>query len=274
VAVEHGLLGHADTARVPLALREVGDDVEVVDRGRPHIALARSTFRIAILRPIQADPHLFGAAIPVHELDLLAARGVVVVFEPVEIGGLHGGGHLQRAGIQHRGDDLRVDVVAEVDEPVVLAILGDRILREGILRRAGEGFVDRVIRGAQDQLRELLIDGSDVLARKAAQLRDLDAIGNGHGEVAVAFEDDSSHAAGRHRLHEVNRAGCERDRGGVARERHRLRQRHGRRGELPFLQAVVVSARLRRIGGMNRKRDDCKDSNCRKRRTKPHGSPC
>jgi hypothetical protein len=76
-----------------------------------------------------------------------------------------------------------------------MAILGGGVLSERFLRSRGEQFIDRVVGDTQNELGELLIDGVDVSAGETAKLCDFNAVGDGHGEVPFAFEDQPRDAA-------------------------------------------------------------------------------
>ena len=76
--VEHHLLGSPGPLRIEAAVREVGVDVDVLDLRGEAVAFAGTPIGIAVLRPIEAQPHLGDQAGPADQLHLLAPRRVEV----------------------------------------------------------------------------------------------------------------------------------------------------------------------------------------------------
>ncbi len=191
--------------------------------------------------------------------------------DPVEVLALHRRHHLQRIPVRRRGDDARIDVGAKIDQPVVLAVVGDLVGVKRRLRCAGESPIDAVVRNPQDELRKGLVDALHLrLSGKAAKLGQLESIGNAHPEPAAAFEDETAHPS-VDGLHEINGARRERPRRGVTGNCHRRGDRDRIRGVLPFLQSGIIGRGSRRIEG--RMSADCAKDEKRNGESALHKGP-
>ena len=249
VAVEIALLGLAGRPGEKTEPGEIGFDIDVSQMSRQQVPRAWTSAAIAILRPIEAEPDLRVASHPACELDLFVAPGVVVVGQPVESGRFHRRADLQGGGIEQRSDDSRIDVRPQVDQPMILPIPGDGVGRVRRRVRVGKETIDRIGRGAKQQLGERLFNRLQFASLgEAPHLGQFHAIGDSHCEAALTLENEASDPAAGDRLGQPDVAGLQRPGGGIAADGDRLADRDGLRPVLPLLHPLIIGFGLFRIG--------------------------